>query len=181
MTPYAIWFWKKIPLLSFVQFPWRILSVIAVVQVLCICGSSVLLENLKSYQRIALLSFIVFIFPFVHGEQFIGQKVSVDSKTIASPYEKKRLTAFFKDGSRGNEYFPKSAARSNFKKKTRLGMHLVQRNPGGPLQENVGSTPYHIRYTLSNSTPVRITINQFYFPGWKVILNENPIHRSVLE
>jgi len=79
-----------------------------------------------------------------------------------------------------SEFLPKYVDKAQIKY-SRGFNPMVFRTPPGPIEPLAKNSPYHIHYKFSNTQTIGLRINQFYFPGWKVILNGKVIDSKVIE
>ncbi|OGV57516.1 MAG: hypothetical protein A2X45_18330 [Lentisphaerae bacterium GWF2_50_93] len=180
MTPAASLLWKNIPLMNFVQFPWRLLSVIVLLQILCISGIWKLRGVLESNVRFcsALVAFLLLTLLWNANEfQFIRFKYVIrDAIEFHRQLRLEKMEVY----ESFNEFVPKtatsylpSAARGN-------GPMLSVSDPACRISEYPESNPHHMRYSVSSERPQVIMVNQLYFPGWKIILGDKDIDGSTL-
>ncbi|HBC85768.1 MAG TPA: hypothetical protein DCZ94_02315 [Lentisphaeria bacterium] len=180
MTPISTIFWKNMPLVKYVQFPWRLLTVIALLQVICISGLWKFKErypgNLKFYSLISLI--MIFTIAW-YSNEFQFKKFDVDLRKAIKYHKKLRLEKFEVYES-FNEFLPKTAA---------AYMPAIPRGDGAmieasdtdiKIEEYSDSGPHHMRYKITCAKPQVIMLNQLYFPGWKVILDDKVLDDSTL-
>jgi len=167
--------WDNIKTLQFLQFPWRILSVTAILQLILFMGCTKPLIRQKTKYKIIIVMLIICCTAFVHRNQFYVVSFIKFPKNYESLAKKNSFNFAIM-----NEFLPKTA--KNFPHgKLRGNTPLVNLTPRESIIESKESTPYHIRYKISNKEKVEVTVNQLYFPGWRVILNNRDIPRRVLE
>lgn len=169
MLPGSAQIWRNIGLLKLMQFPWRLLSVIAVFQIICISGLGSLLEKWSKPKRWTFVALIFVLLFSVHHKQFVPQGFYDQEKTLVDNYLKLRKHRFAHLNV-GNEFLPvtidKNAIRSS-----RGESEMIIGPPAVKLEALKDNSPYHIRYQFDADTASPVIINQFYFPGFAVRLN----------
>jgi len=65
MSPMSTYVWKTVPIIGYLQFPWRLLSVTSSLQLLCLCGLGVFFRNKKQVTKILILLIILSLSLFV--------------------------------------------------------------------------------------------------------------------
>ncbi len=180
MSPLSLLLWKNIAMLNFVQFPWRLLGVIALLQIICISGIWKLGALLRTNMRFcsALLVFMVITLVWNSNEfGFIRFNVDLRKGIIYNRTLRLEKLEVYESS---NEFIPKTAAshpptvpRGN--KPMLLVSDLTCR-----IAEYPESNPHHMRYSISSENPQLIMINQLYFPGWKIILGDRELTAAAL-
>jgi hypothetical protein len=172
MTPLASPLWKNIPFLNFVQFPWRLLSVIAILQIICISGLWKLTELWSGKRTLCLaLSFFLLFTVVWNSNQFELVKFKFDVRTAIERHREVRLEKLLVYES-FNEFLPKTVSEKLLINPRFNAPMLEVGNPSCRIEEYPYSNPHHLRYRITNHQPQTIVINQLYFPGWKVVLND---------
>jgi hypothetical protein len=172
MTPLTSFLWGNIQMLSFVQYPWRLLSVIALLQVICISGLWKLKELYPGRQTLYyVLAFILLFTFFWNSNQFKFIKLDFDVRRSIERHREVRLEKMLVYES-ANEFLPKTASEKLLIKPRSTGPMLEVSNPACRIEEYPDSNPHHMRYRIANMEPQTILINQLYFPGWKIILKD---------
>ncbi|MFA6294174.1 MAG: hypothetical protein WC637_20455 [Victivallales bacterium] len=180
MSPLASFLWKNIPLMNFVQFPWRLLSVIALLQVVCISGIWKLGPLVKTNMRFYSLVVLFLVFTLVwNSREFEFIKFNIDLRTAVERHRTVRLEKLQVYES-FNEFLPKTAAsRPPTEPRGNRPMLLVS-DLTCRIAEYPENNPHHMRYSISTEKPQLIMINQLYFPGWKIILGDRELDASTL-
>lgn len=180
MTPLAMLLWKNIPMLSFVQYPWRLLSVIALLQIILISGLWKL-KQLYSGQKTVyyVLAFILVSTVLWNSNQFKFNKFKFDVRKAIERHREVRLEKLLVYES-ANEFLPKTVSEKLLINPRANAPMIEISNPSCRIEEYPHCNPHHLRYRITNSEPQTILINQLYFPGWKVILNDKAFDDAYL-
>ncbi|MFA6567667.1 MAG: 6-pyruvoyl-tetrahydropterin synthase-related protein [Victivallales bacterium] len=180
MTPPASFLWENIPLLNFVQFPWRLLSVIAVLQIICISGLWKFNELYPGGRTVHYVLAFIFVFTVLwNSNQFGFIKCEFDVRKAIERHREVRLEKLLVYES-FNEFLPKTMS-EKLLTNPRAGAPMLEvSNPACRIEEYPHSNPHHMRYRIASGEPQIILINQLYFPGWKVILNDDAFDDAYL-
>lgn len=179
MLPWSLWIWKNINIVKYVQFPWRILAVISTFQIVCMVGIYNFPKKIKEYRTSFLVILLCLCF-LLNGKQISVYSIrypNVDNiveEGIQSV--KNRLNTYTVK----NEYFPRTALTYQIKK-PRDKKSLIENGKKlsvFPLKEN---NKYKLQYKLVAKDKTDVIINQLYFPGWHVQLNDETISSLTLK
>lgn len=179
MTPLAGLLWDSIGLLRLVQFPWRILSVLAIVQVVCMGGLSERFVTYTDTRTRTLLGVVAICFSLVwysnmfemrvHEEQL--RTMDIVSINVTAHYAVSTQQMVTHAGM--NEFCPNTANMDAVKPRGKQPLLLV------PEKSQWEQMPDHSRHALHYrvrlAEPDKVVLNQFYFPGWKVLVDGQPI------
>lgn len=180
MTPLASVLWKNIPMMNLVQFPWRLLSVIAILQVVCISGLWKLNELYPGGKAMyCALAFILLFTVAWNSNQFEFAKFNFDVRKAIVRHREVRLEKLLVYES-FNEFLPKTASEKLLNAPRGDRPMLEVSSPECRIEEYPHSNPHHLRYRITNRQQQIVIINQLYFPGWKVILNDRPFDDAYL-
>ena len=172
MSPLSSFLWKNIPLLGLVQFPWRLLGVIALLQAVCISGICKLGAVLKKDMRFCSALVVLLIFTLVwNSNEFEFIKFNIDLRKAIERHRVVRLEKLQVYES-FNEFLPKTAASHPPAVPRGNRPMLLVSDLTSRIAEYPESDPHHMRYSISSEKPQLIMINQLYFPGWKIILGD---------
>jgi hypothetical protein len=180
MTPFAAWVWLHAGPVRTIQFPWRILSVTAALQVVCIAGLGKLSTFPFIGRRLGLVLAAVLLAAFGwHRNQFaIRRSLSATDTLVA--HRAQRFTRMTNLANL-NEFQPKTV---------RNPKALVPRGDVIPIVEPVGDAAvepldgndlYRIEVLVTASQPAGVRINQLYFPGWRVLVDGRDVAPTTLE
>ncbi len=180
MTPLASFLWKNIPMLNFVQFPWRLLSVIAVLQIICISGLWKLSELYPGRRTLQHVLAFIFVFTVLwNSNQFEFIKCKFDVRKAIERHREVRLEKLLVYES-FNEFLPKTMSEKLLINPRAGGPMLEVSSAACRIEEYPDSNPHHLRYRITNREQQIIVINQLYFPGWKVIFNDKALDDAYL-
>lgn len=179
MTPICSFLWKNIGLLRYVQFPWRLLSVTALVQILCASGLNKFLQRKSKLSRHTFCSIIIITTLIWNNNQFQIVKIPKAVRVLIEAHRRYRLETMDVYASM-HEFIPKTVRYASPKPRGQGPLievsHLKCR-----VEEFNDSSAFHLRYMISNELPQLIVINQLYLPGWKVMLDKKRIDDSHLK
>lgn len=182
MLPVSQPLWRSLPAgLQLIQFPWRALSVTAVFQLVCVLGVRPWSARVPFAWVLAALALAAAI---VGGDQF-----QVNPETPPTERGLATLDALtqnlvqlehrgFLTYANRNEFLPRTA-RFPMPAGPRDQGPLVVVDPGS-AQALPGSTEHHLRYRLVATAPGAAVIQQYFFPGWEVTLDGQPVDAATL-
>lgn len=157
-------FWNLDMMTRFVQFPWRLLAIIGIFQIVSMSGLYVLSKHnaVKKYYTVLLV--VLFFGTYAwHSNQFhaAGHLNEYSKETVRSNF----LTYAFND-----EFKPKTS-----KKRPALpreGDIMLRATNGASIEALSSNNPHKIAYRIFTGVETtEVTIQQLYFPGWKVTVD----------
>lgn len=161
-----------------VQFPWRLLTLTATLQPLCMAGLGSIRRQVYGARMTVIAPALLLSSLLWYREQFFPQEGSV-------PLQEEIARRRARDLSSWQRY----AALDEFRPKSVHGRPLSPRGTT-PLLE-VGreasatpastSTESHLRYQIDSGGPVEVTLHQSYLPGWRVRIDGRDVPREDLE
>ncbi len=180
MTPFAATIWKKIEIFSYVQFPWRLLSVTSLLQITSLSG----LQDVISNRRAACLKSIILVVVIGITAMWYLDRFQISGDTInlykeLNAYEEYKLERFY-TFTNVNEFLPKSASKHPLII-PRRDLPLLLSKPPAEFKELKGNSPHRLRYQITHRFSANITINQIYMPGWRVIVDQTDVSSAELE
>ncbi len=167
LTPSSAFFWKHTPELTFLQFPWRLVAVLAAVFALALAH----LPSFSNRRTLALLSFL-FAIAFTRPAYRAFQQLCYPEDTVAE-----RLAVFYSANpgtDPTDEYTPIHADNDT----------LAQNNPPWWLADNPnapaptpatqlpGPAPRSLDLTLDH--PQTLILNLRRYPAWQITVNGTP-------
>ncbi len=178
MTSWASFIWKGNTLLDLLQFPWRILSVIALIQVFCCCGWQKL--GLSAGRKAIVLSLILFSMLLYYLPVFVPyhRGLSPARALVMLKNERGQDLSSFKTYDIA-EFTPLSAeALRDHPRNAEPLMYLLDANRDIPI---AAEGKFQIRGAISVINRSKLVINQLYFPGWRVSINGREVDDKVLK
>ena len=168
--------WLKIyPPASIIQFPWRGLTITATFQIICTLGCFLWLQKQTPRLKWLTVTGWLLLAVIIHFHQFTGQYNGSHyqyNKTTADPVKAGFSTSIL------GEFLPTTAARNI---PPRNNDPILRSYQGATLIPLPESNDHNIHYKIISPGPDVILIEQLYFPGWKVILNGEPLSPNLLE
>lgn len=163
ITPFSIFIWKSIPALGYIQFPWRLLSLVILLASF-IAGSLVWDSLFKKRNRMQITLAILLVLISV-GFSIRYAKAPFYHKRVDQHYLSR---SNFTDGtnSPGNAFNTKWLSGIPEKKKNRI--EVLSGSPEIKLIE-LKSTNYS--FIVNSKSNSKILINTAYFPGWTAEVN----------
>ena len=170
--------WKYIPILRFVQFPWRILSVTSILQV--ICSSGIVSAPWMRKGRVAnfFMAIVLVLSGFWYANQFQVDAKSLDAAAEFQNFKEHKLERFH-TLTQTNEYLPTTVKTLEFY--PRGNKPLLVTESGVEVRELQDHSPYRLHFEVEGDQPSIAQINQFYFPGWRVEINGQAVSDADLE
>ncbi len=166
ITPFSLFLWKNIPLLSYIQFPWRFLS-LSIFTVSLLAGSLVMDSLFKHRKKLQIFLAIILIL----------MSVLLSIRYAKAPFYHQRTDQHyltrsnFTDGtnSPGNYFNTKWLV--NIPEKRNEKIEFLE-GKGKIRITDLKSTSYSI--SIDSKEKAEILINTAYFPGWTALVNEVP-------
>ena len=173
MTPLSMLLWYTLPVIQMMQFPWRLLSVTAIVQIICMTA----LKDLSfKYRNLLMILFMILSVLWYHKEfSALPYSKTLESEFNALAHE----TSFhYVTETATNEFAPLTSR--PIKAARGLAPLLQVSSEQCTLIKEKDSNKSYIHYSLDTPNPLTIRINQYYFPGWSVIINGKRIDDKVI-
>lgn len=176
--------WSLHSPLSFIQFPWRLLTILASVQLLAWSGWTGWLR-MQDPRRVFLAGVVGTFLVIWSWPQFVMEtedgrwtRVRVENQVQAMVSDAFRW--YYKNATSGDEFLP-ITARMESKPLSRLHFPLVQLPPGVMGEAMADHSHHRIHYRASALEAWWLTINQYYLPGWRVAINGAEVPPAALE
>jgi hypothetical protein len=177
MLHYCNWLWAHIPLLAFVQFPWRILSVIALFQMLCIAGTAPVIS--KPNLVVKLLPLIYVALTIIAHSNMRASTISCNLPATLNLYAQNMLSIPGFTANESDQIKPKTQ-KTELIKAGRDNRPMVD-DPNFRVSFLPGNSKYHINCFVQKSgdSPL-LRLNQVYFPGWRVLIDGKEVKDDAL-
>jgi len=167
ISAHSLFLWENLPLLKYVQFSWRFLSLIILI-VSFLCGSIFFVIKKKKTKRIAFVVVTALIIlvnlPYCKSKwyfEYINDELTLPMTYVNNP----KISAL-------SHYL------SDF---TPIGVKEVPRHPSPGqlkvLEGTVSITPLEQkatvhRFLIQGETDSKLRFHMFYFPGWEVYVDD---------
>jgi hypothetical protein len=182
MLPLSQPVWRSLPTgLRLIQFPWRLLSVTAIFQLVCILGIRPWSTRVPLAWTLTALALAAAV---IGADQFQvnPETPRVEHGLATLDAQTQNLVQLEHRGfltyANRNEFLPRTA---------RFPMPAGPRAQGplvvvdhGSAEPLPGSNEHHIQYRLLATAAGAAVIQQYFFPGWWVSLNGQPLESSTL-
>jgi len=177
MTSVSEPLWTLLPGMDYIQFPWRILSVIATFQIICIAGVERLERRMSGWTVWPLIMVVSLLW---YVQEFRPNPDGTHLVSVALDVHREQQHRNFFSYTGSDEFTPLSAQRLRA-----LGPRgergLLEGTLDRPVRESTGSTPYRITGVVPMGRRSEVIINQMYIPGWRVELNGSPVSVQTIE
>ena len=179
MLPWARHTWDHVPELTIMQFPWRLLSVIGIFQLYVTLGLA--RAGRPSIYPSLILLLAMLVFQRQNRDQFrlnpdtpAANKWSELGQTMADQFaaDAQSTTTY----ANINEFLPRTAEMPP----EHRGTSVVEVTHG-TVQPSSDSTDFKLDYQIDTDVPTSVLVRQFYFPGWRVELDNQALSRETLE
>lgn len=179
-SPY-IW---SLPLMKSVQFPWRLLSITAILQTILGIYVATALQNRSKIQSALLIVILVAIIgysPSIFSPD--PQSSQVDAKnyhlvTEAADSLLKNASFHKFTYATVNDFLPKMA-------NTDIGIRGEHSIINTPSETSVylykDHSQHYLHFSIITTNDGKIEIRQFYFPGWKIFINGTKVEDRVIK
>jgi hypothetical protein len=183
--------WESLPLVKYVQFPWRFLALVVFGSAICATALTDRLAAVGKHWAIiaSLVGAVVIMaayFPYYSQARFFVWDNSANSLTIASATEVKALQsagamtpigsltpgeirAQHDSGTSGDDFLPGNVRETP----TQPPTQMVQAE-GGRVVDSVQLHQNHYRSRVQMSASGKVELSQFWFPGWQAIVDGLP-------
>lgn len=155
-TPLSVWFWERIPIIQFFQTPWRFLSLAVFIISLLVAYT---LKNNKNY-ILGIVLVVVLLIELIPNIKII-KPISVDD----AYYDNYPLsTTWHHEGA--PIWTAGEAIQFPPQRFQLLGDGEIKLNHENTLAKNI---------KVFANQDVRLIYNHYYFPGWKVFVDQKPV------
>ena len=147
-------FWKNVPLLPIVQFPWRFLGVFGLI--IAFFSGGVVGFKGNHFSKLAIVTIVAGGLIFLNLKYFTPQKIIADAADHFITNEKIAKDSALQIA----EYFPKDVTKIP-RAKPKSALEIAS----GRSADVVLDSPFKIIFRLD--APAKVVVNRFYFPGWQ--------------
>ena len=188
-------FWRHVPLLPFVQFPWRFLLLATFAGAAIVAYVPRLIAAKKGFERSApIVAAVIVVLAFTGSIHYVRARYIVHDATTnkavfaKSPAEAKALLEdpnlrmpedlltlrniriMGVTTTAKNDYLPVTAGENTSGK---YYGQVVQPYQGSVTLLEISPPGAPIRFSYEAATPVTVQVEPFYFPGWRAMLDKN--------
>lgn len=179
MLPYAIWFWEQLPLIKFLQFPWRFLGLTTqYLALLAGFGTRVIWRKL-SFSPIPILISLIAIWSIPWGLSNNQDRISVweevtivDSAMFTAKKSGYGTTSMGEFTPIGVAEFPPFQGVATAFNPERL---TVRSLPAGSQIVSAAYTDLTYDIVVDLPEQTNLVFDTFYFPGWQVWVDEQRV------
>ncbi len=171
VTPASAFVWKCLPVTHFVQFPWRILSVVAVLQMICITGVFGIRTTSVKKTFVLLQILLVIILVRYYSDALSSVNIArvkdwrAEIRDCRDHIRRETLVTFD-----AREFLLKWQGHPSppFRHKDdRMAVVLGE----GLLVPEKDNSKFNLHYKVTSPKATKVMINQVYFPGWRIIVD----------
>lgn len=174
MTGLSQWVWQTIEVLQLVQFPWRILGCTAIIQLYCISQLADRFDVQTPVRwRHTLTTAVIVVSVVWYAGMFKvrGERGTLLTSQVIVDQDLVDVRSRFETYSGVDEFLPRSAEPSLL---TPLGDRdlLFSDNDQTVVTHQNPGNRQRMMFEVSHASSDRLILNQFYFPGWQVVVND---------
>ena len=163
------WFWYIFPFTNLIQFPWRILSVMAILTSLMFVfvASSLPQKFQKIFALLIVATAVINCFGYFHPGTIIEHNDNYYLRRYLPNqvlYPGEKVSADYLNFTEESIPLPANAVRPKD-----VPLAKITSVTGLSTAEVVDSDPFHTILQISNSSDDRYTVHNFYYPGWQVV------------
>jgi hypothetical protein len=167
LTPLTAFIWNHVPELAFLQFPWRLLAILAAVLALAI---ALALEPINFKPKVTTILAIVIAAVLTYPAYSVFHQPCDEEDTVES-----RLALFH--SSQGtdptDEYTPTNADNDSLAHTNPPYWLSTDPNAQAPTNTQPGPAPTH--FSFKTTQPESLILNLRDYPSWRIALNGVPI------
>lgn len=170
-------FWESLPLVRFIQFPWRLLG-LASFSLAVLTGSLFLLGPLRRVPGWILAALLLGSVAFLSTARLSPEQSPIWYTITSAEISEQDL---FDRGSRGfalfSDYMPTAVQVSvPDMPRSRTPTALAQQtDSAAPLMQVLESSPHRVKLTIGAKQPFTLYLNRIFFPGWRAYLGSQAV------
>ena len=167
LTPISAFLWKHVPELDFLQFPWRLLAILAAVLAFTL---ALALTRLHLKPAVATAIALWFAATLIYPAYNTFQQDCEPQETVPS-----RLAHFHSNQGvePTDEYTPTSADNDSLAHVNPA--YWLSPNPDAKAPANLPPGPAPTHLTLNSPIPQTLILNLRNYPAWRITLNHTPV------
>ena len=167
LTPLSVPLWNHLPELLFLQFPWRLLAILAAV--LCV-AVAIALGSLKIKATPAIILALVIAATLTATAYRLFQQPCDTTDTVAASLALFRSNA---GTDPTDEYTPVTADNDSFAPNNPPSWLALNPNAKAPSNSTPGPAPTHL--TIATPIPQTLILNLRDYPAWRITRNGEPV------
>lgn len=173
-------FWSKMPLLNMVQFPWRLFSLIAFLQILAIVPVFLRISQMNELRR-CYFGIIMLLLSLIFYNQIFFMKSSEADTRIVLEQHRLGRKLIFGSYSSFNEFFPVYIKKHPDKARGNAEILEVisDKSRNTSIQTLSYSSSYKYSGVVSSEHGTILRVLQFYFPGFEVLVDGKSIIEKI--
>jgi hypothetical protein len=159
------WFWAKLPLMKYIEFPWRMLAPACFCLALLVASAAAAFDELKAWRKPAMIAaFALLTLPNLHHIAAAGYQTLDLGQWTSQQIARRGISVTTR-----NEYEPLWAERPAYRPETVLAV------AGAAQGEMQRLTPAYWAGQVEAASESSIEISCFYFPGWQASIDGREI------
>lgn len=164
MIPLSSWVWSSIPLLHYLQFPWRLLMVTSVFSSIAGLLAVVVFDSIVSHRFVwitIIAAIVAYSYPYCKA-QYIDDPVleqSIEEATEYLPMPYGSSTLLLEYLPRWVRQIPDQPAGRKIEPPQSVAVHSIE------------LTPTEYRFEADVSSPGFIRVHTFFYPGWRCYID----------
>lgn len=162
-------FWESLPLVRFIQFPWRLLG-LASFSLAVLTGSLFLLKPLQRVPGWIFAALLVGSMVFLSTARLSPEQSPIWYPITSAEISKQDL---FDRGSRGfalfSDYMPSAVqvSATDMPRARTFADPAQQADTTAPLVQVLETSPHVVKLAIGTKQPFTLSLNRIFFPGWK--------------
>jgi hypothetical protein len=182
ISPLSTWLWDTFNVLAYFQFPWRFLGPLAFMLAALAGINALWIERLPTkiaggVTTIAVLLPLALALPTMYVTEWVHP--TIDTSTAA--YQQAEVSGLQLGTTFSNEYLPRQVyvladpsprLLADYADGYPVNRANLEALPAGASVELVEHAPQNDTWTVSSETPFTMEVLTFYFPGWRVFVDD---------
>jgi hypothetical protein len=170
-------FWENLPLVRFIQFPWRLLG-LASFSLAVLTGSLFLLRPLRRVPGWILAALLLSSIAFLSTARLSPEQSPIWYTINSADLSKQDL---FDRGGRGfalfSDYMPSAVqiGVTDIPRSRTPAVSTQQTGSAAPLVQVLESSAHRVKLTVGAKQPFTLYLNRFFFPGWRAYVGSQAV------